>query len=260
MAAQFLHPVGQGSANPANGLQQDNRVAMAGMTAADHVPAPVRVLASFGQVVVPPTETVPARLLRWAAPVSLHVAGAQAPEVGQLAAYQISRILAHTGMTLVGNGTAGAGQIIVLIVNTLGPSSLDGELDLLGTFWGDANSPAAARRMFASDVTSPVVVNLRSLVRWVARPDGRLERALVLIEGGPYNTEFDRRFRRELTRSVGIQGYSIGTQHSLFNLNSLALDLTALDIRVLQTFYDSRLVTGMDRDSSLRTATQILAG
>jgi hypothetical protein len=259
MAAQFLHPADQGFASSTNGVQQVKRVAVAGMTAVNHVPAPARVLTSFGQVVVPPTEAVPSRLLRWTAPVSLHVAGSQASEVGQLAAYQISQVLAHTGMTLVGNGTAGAGQIIVLIVDNLNPNSLDGEADLLGTFWGDANNPAAARTRFVSEVMLPMVVDLRSLIRWVTRPNGHLERALVLIEGGSYNVEFNRRFRRELTRSVGIQGYTLSEDHSLFNLNSLALDLTALDMRILQTIYDPRLMPGMDRDSSLRIAKRILA-
>jgi hypothetical protein len=270
MASQFSSSIGSGSSIGIMDMLHNSSIPMGGTTAADHVPTRAQALDCFGRVAVPDLAPNSSRLLRWSSSISIQLANTQAvvgageTELAQLFSYHFSKIMAHTRITTAADGTPGSGQIIILLVKQLGPNSLDGSEqlynDLLSGFWGGSGNLTTARENFVSDVTLPIVAHSRSVNRWLVRPNGRPVSYAVVIEGGTYNIDFIRRFRREIARAVGLMGYSIGLEHSLFNLNSLALDLTALDVRILQTLYDPRLVTGMDRDSALRTAAEILAG
>jgi hypothetical protein len=68
-----------------------------------------------------------------------------------------------------------------------------------------------------------------------------------------------QRLYREVTRMLGARGYAMGgIGHSIFNLQSHALDLTYFDLCLLRLMYHPRLTPGMSREVAMTTAASIL--
>lgn len=230
-----------------------------GSSVEEQISSRERVLEAFRQSAVPDDQAGTARVLRFRRTISIHVVGPQTTETQQLLASQTARLLAHTGLTAVARDTGEDGQIVVLFVPRLTRDALTPQSELLRAFWGGRERDlAAARSAFATEVELPIVTETRSLVRWAADQNGYIRSALVVTESGPHDVSFTKRLRREFSRTFGIQGYGLDTGHSLFNLRSLAVDLTAVDIRLLRTLYDPALPPSMDRSTAIREVSRLL--
>ncbi|WP_439597479.1 DUF2927 domain-containing protein [Falsiroseomonas sp.] len=214
---------------------------------------------AFRQAVVPEDPRRPARLLRFRGKVSVQIEGAATEQTQRLLITQITHLLAHSGLTAVSPNSGEDGQIVLQLVPRLDREALASQPDLLRIFWGGRErSLSTARQAFAAEVELPLTAVTRALLRWNADRDGHIVHAILVAEDGLYDVAFMKRIRREVSRILGIQGYGLGIGHSLFNLHAMAVDLTALDMRVLRTLYHPALPSGLHREAALLAVARLL--
>jgi len=238
---------------------QPSLTSLPGSVVQQHLPSRERVIEAFRQAVLVERTASSSRLVRFRQTVSFQIVGTPSSETVQLVTDHAVRLLAQTGLTAVPNGTGEHGQVFFLFVDRLNLEALEGHPGLLGAFWGGAaRNLATARSAFQMEAGLPLAAQTRAMVRWLVDRDGYILKAAVVVEAGQHDMNVTRRIRREISRVMGIQGYGFEIGHSLFDLRSLALDLTAIDIRVLRTLYHPALQPGLGRDAALEAVSRLL--